>query len=181
MARKQAAKKRKSPGIGSSSALRKYSREIHFNATFLALLTLLERADDELHAYQLGQLLSGLSTEKFPANQAALYPALRTLRRLKLASMRQRKNDHGGQRQHFRITAEGRELLALLWPAWRSSRAFLDLLDTQAPAPLVTAAVPPRAISARQRLGSPAPNATAGHLPHAPKRVSKAAGNGTLE
>jgi|688.fasta_scaffold43699_3 DNA-binding PadR family transcriptional regulator len=129
VARKPATKRKTTTPGGWSVALRKYTREIHFNATFLALLTLLDQAEDDLHAYQLGQQLSGLSDEKFPANQAALYPALRTLRRLKLVAMRQRKNEHGSARQHFRITNEGRLLLAQLWPAWTTSRAFLDLLE----------------------------------------------------
>jgi len=122
---------RKSRGAADlyALALRKYLREIHFNATMIAVLSLLEQAPEELHAYQLGQLLASLSPEKFPANQAAIYPALRTLRRLKLVVMRQRKNGNGGQRQHFRITESGRAMLAQLLPAWKSSRAFLDLLD----------------------------------------------------
>jgi len=129
VARKPASTRKTAVSGGSSPALRKYTREIHFNATLLALLRLLDHVDEELNAYRLGQMLSGLSPERFPANQAALYPALRTMRRLKLVAVRQRRNEHGSAQQLFRITPEGRRLLTQLWPAWTSSRTFLDLLE----------------------------------------------------
>jgi PadR family transcriptional regulator PadR len=106
--------------------VRKFQKELNSGLIALVLLSVLERADEDLYGYQIAKRLEGMSEGGSPMKQGALYPVLRTLSAHGLLASRVVPSYSGPPRRYYKITAAGRETLARWLAAWRATRNFVD-------------------------------------------------------
>ena len=114
-------------GVQNVEALvRKFQRELNSGLIALVLLSVLERAQEDLYGYQIAKRLQGMSDGGSPMKQGALYPVLRTLSAHGLLASRVVPSYAGPPRRYYRITAAGRETLARWFSVWTATRDFVD-------------------------------------------------------
>ena len=106
--------------------VRKFQKELNSGLIALVLLSVLERAQEDLYGYQIAKRLQGMSDGGSPMKQGALYPVLRTLSAHGLLASRVVPSYAGPPRRYYRITDAGRETLARWLSVWTSTRDFVD-------------------------------------------------------
>ena len=117
------------PGVAPldvDALVRKFQKELNAGLIALVLLSVLERADEDLYGYQIAKRLQGISAGESPIKQGALYPVLRTLSAHGLLASRVVPSYAGPPRRYYRITDAGRETLANWLSVWTSTRDFVD-------------------------------------------------------
>jgi PadR family transcriptional regulator, regulatory protein PadR len=128
------------PGGGAAAPLdveglvRKFQRELNAGLIALVLLSVLERAQEDLYGYQIAKRLQGMSDGGSPMKQGALYPVLRTLSAHGLLASRVVPSYAGPPRRYYRITAAGRETLVRWLSVWTTTRDFVDAVAQPAAA-----------------------------------------------
>jgi PadR family transcriptional regulator, regulatory protein PadR len=125
------------PGGGSAALdveglVRKFQKELNAGLIALVLLSVLERAPDDLYGYQIAKRLQGIGDGVSPMKQGALYPVLRTLSAHGLLASRVVPSYAGPPRRYYRITAAGRETLVRWLRVWNSTRDFVDAVTRPA-------------------------------------------------
>ena len=106
--------------------VRKFQKELNSGLIALVLLSVLERAQEDLYGYQIAKRLQGMSDGGSPMKQGALYPVLRTLSAHGLLASRVVPSYAGPPRRYYRITDAGRETLARWLRLWTTTRDFVD-------------------------------------------------------
>ena len=106
--------------------VRKFQKELNAGLIGLVLLSVLERAQEDLYGYQIAKRLQGMSDGGSPMKQGALYPVLRTLSAHGLLASRVVPSYAGPPRRYYRITPAGRETLARWLATWTGTRDFVD-------------------------------------------------------
>ena len=106
--------------------VRKFQKELNSGLIGLVLLSVLERAQEDLYGYQIAKRLQGMSDGGSPMKQGALYPVLRTLSAHGLLASRVVPSYSGPPRRYYRITDAGRDTLARWLSVWTSTRDFVD-------------------------------------------------------
>jgi PadR family transcriptional regulator PadR len=106
--------------------VRKFQKELNSGLIGLVLLSVLERANEDLYGYQIAKRLEGMSAGGSPMKQGALYPVLRTLSAHGLLASRVVPSYSGPPRRYYKITASGRDTLARWLATWRATRDFVD-------------------------------------------------------
>jgi PadR family transcriptional regulator PadR len=128
------------PGGGGAAPLdveglvRKFQKELNAGLIALVLLSVLERAQEDLYGYQIAKRLQGMSDGGSPMKQGALYPVLRTLSAHGLLASRVVPSYAGPPRRYYRITAAGRETLVRWLSVWTTTRDFVDAVAQPAAA-----------------------------------------------
>ena len=107
------------------SLVRKFQKELNAGLIGLVLLSVLERAQEDLYGYQIAKRLQGISEGGSPMKQGALYPVLRTLSAHGLLASRVVPGYAGPPRRYYRITDFGRETLTRWLATWTSTRDFV--------------------------------------------------------
>ena len=105
---------------------RKFQKELNSGLIALVLLSVLERAREDLYGYQIAKSLQEMSVGGSPMKQGALYPVLRTLSAHGLLASRVVPSYAGPPRRYYRITDAGRETLARWLGIWTTTRQFVD-------------------------------------------------------
>jgi PadR family transcriptional regulator PadR len=105
---------------------RKFQKELNSGLIALVLLSILDRASDDLYGYQIAKQLQGDAGDDAIVKQGALYPVLRTLSAQGLLTSRVVPSVAGPPRRYYRITDQGRAVLAEWLAAWRVTRDFVD-------------------------------------------------------
>jgi PadR family transcriptional regulator, regulatory protein PadR len=106
--------------------VRKFQKELNSGLSALVLLSVLERADEDLYGYQIAKRLESMSDGGSPMKQGALYPVLRTLSSHGLLASRVVPSYSGPPRRYYKITPAGRDTLARWLATWRTTRDFVD-------------------------------------------------------
>ena len=106
--------------------VRKFQKELNSGLIALVLLSVLERAQEDLYGYQIAKRLQGMSDGGSPMKQGALYPVLRTLSAHGLLASRVVPSYSGPPRRYYKITASGRETCARWRATWQATRDFVD-------------------------------------------------------
>jgi PadR family transcriptional regulator, regulatory protein PadR len=106
--------------------VRKFQKELNAGLIALVLLSVLERAQEDLYGYQIAKRLQGMSDGGSPMKQGALYPVLRTLSAHGLLASRVVPSYAGPPRRYYRITDAGRDTLARWLSVWTTTRDFVD-------------------------------------------------------
>ena len=115
-----------SDGLDVDALVRKFQKELNAGLIALVLLSVLEQAQEDLYGYQIAKRLQGVAEAGSPMKQGALYPVLRTLSAHGLLASRVVPSYAGPPRRYYRITEEGRAMLAQWSAIWRQTRAFVD-------------------------------------------------------
>ncbi|HZF16445.1 MAG TPA: PadR family transcriptional regulator [Steroidobacteraceae bacterium] len=105
---------------------RKFQKELNAGLTALVLLTVLDKADDDLYGYQIAKQLQQVSPA-MGLKQGVLYPVLRAMSSNGLLSSRVVPSYAGPPRRYYRITDLGRATLKAWQTIWRETRAFVDV------------------------------------------------------
>jgi PadR family transcriptional regulator PadR len=106
------------------SLARKFQKELNSGLIALVLLSVLDRANEDLYGYQIAKQLQG--ADESPVKQGALYPVLRTLSAHGLLASRVEASVSGPPRRYYRITDLGRATLARWLEIWNRTRTFVD-------------------------------------------------------
>ena len=91
----------------------------------LALLALIERAEEPLYGYQIAKELDSFQGG-LPVKQGTLYPVLRALEAGGLLTSEVEPSVSGPPRRYYSVTDEGRQALELWRGAWVRTREFVD-------------------------------------------------------
>ena len=108
------------------SHTRKFQRELSAGLTALVLLGVLADATEDLYGYEIGRRLGGDNDGGGPFKLGALYPVLRNLSAAGLLTSRVVPSYSGPPRRYYRITAQGRDVLAAWRATWSTTRDFVD-------------------------------------------------------
>jgi PadR family transcriptional regulator PadR len=112
--------------LSEESLARKFQKELNAGLTALVLLTVLEKASEDLYGYQIAKQLQQVSPA-LGLKQGVLYPVLRAMSANGLLSSRVVPSYAGPPRRYYRITDLGRATLRLWQAIWRETRAFVDV------------------------------------------------------
>jgi PadR family transcriptional regulator PadR len=107
--------------------LKKFQKELSAGTVSLVLLAVLGQAAEPMYGYQIAKRLEhggGLLSGK----QSALYPVLRNLDAAGLLASEVEPSVAGPPRRYYRITEQGREVLATWRQSWTETRDFVDHL-----------------------------------------------------
>ena len=105
--------------------LRKFQKELSAGTVSLALLAVLGEAAEPMYGYQIAKRLERLEGV-LAGKQSALYPVLRGLEGGGLLDSHVEPSVAGPPRRYYRITADGRDVLARWAGAWRATRDSVD-------------------------------------------------------
>ena len=105
---------------------RKFQKELNAGLTALVLLTVLEKATEDLYGYQIAKQLQQVSPA-LGLKQGVLYPVLRAMSANGLLSSRVVPSYAGPPRRYYRITDLGRATLRRWQSIWRDTRSFVDV------------------------------------------------------
>lgn len=112
---------------------RKFQKELNAGLIALVLLSVLDRAGDELYGYQIAKQLQGGAGDDAVVKQGALYPVLRTLSGQGLLTSRVVPSVSGPPRRYYRITDLGRATRVRWLEIWTRTRGFVDATTGDAP------------------------------------------------
>ncbi len=114
-------------GTDVEALARKFQKELNAGLVALVLLSVLDRAGQDLYGYQIAkQLQDAEDGAPGPVKQGALYPVLRTLSAQGLLTSRVVPSYAGPARRYYRITDAGRTTLVRWLASWHRTRDFVD-------------------------------------------------------
>lgn len=105
---------------------RKFQKELNAGTVALVLLALLADAKEPLYGYQIAKRLEAEDDSMVTGKQSALYPVLRNLSAAGLLESWVEPSVSGPPRRYYRITFQGRTVLADWQRQWRKTRRFVD-------------------------------------------------------
>jgi len=108
------------------SQARKFQKDLNAGLVALVLLAVLDRSPDDLYGYEIAKRLQKANEGEALFKEGTIYPVLRTLAAGGLLTSRVVPSYSGPPRRYYRITAEGRALLAQWSGIWRQTRGFVD-------------------------------------------------------
>lgn len=109
------------------SHLKKFQKELSAGTVSLVLLAVLDQAKEPLYGYQIAKRLEREGEGFLNGKQSALYPVLRNLDAAGLLGSEVEPSVAGPPRRYYRITAQGRDVLAAWIAYWNTAR---DVVDT---------------------------------------------------
>ena len=115
------------------SVEKKFQRELNAGLIALVLLSVLDRADEDLYGYQIAKQLQALAPALNVVKQGALYPVLRNMSASGLLASRVVPSYSGPPRRYYRITEQGRAVLQQWLGIWQQTRDFVDLVTRPSP------------------------------------------------
>lgn len=101
-----------------------YNRELVKGSTSLLLLQLLNERD--MYGYELVKELEQRSDNGFSVKEGTLYPALHKLEKQEYIEFYWVEQEKGPARKYYRITQEGKEMLAEKTREWRD---FVQMMN----------------------------------------------------
>ena len=110
----------------SMTVARKFSREISSGTTSLALLAILEQAEEPMYGYRIAKEMAGEDRELRVIKQGALYPVLKSLERSGLLSSRVEPSVSGPPRRYYSITEDGKAALVRWSEIWRETSQLVN-------------------------------------------------------
>jgi PadR family transcriptional regulator, regulatory protein PadR len=108
------------------SQARKFQKDLNAGLVALVLLAVLERSAEDLYGYEIAKRLQRANEGEALFKEGTVYPVLRTLAAGGFLTSRVVPSYAGPPRRYYRITEEGRALLAQWSDIWRQTRAFVD-------------------------------------------------------
>lgn len=105
---------------------RKFQRDLNAGLVALVLLGVLAETDDDLYGYDIAKRLHRARDGEPLFKEGTIYPVLRSLAASGWLSSRIVPSYSGPPRRYYRITDEGRAVLAQWRAVWRDTRDFVD-------------------------------------------------------
>lgn len=105
---------------------RKFQRELNAGLVALVLLGVLAETGEDLYGYDIAKRLQRAREGEPLFKEGTIYPVLRSLAASGWLSSRIVPSYSGPPRRYYRITDEGRAVLAQWRGVWRDTRDFVD-------------------------------------------------------
>jgi len=112
---------------------RKFQRDLNAGLVALVLLGVLAETDDDLYGYDIAKRLHRARDGEPLFKEGTIYPVLRSLAASGWLSSRIVPSYSGPPRRYYRITDEGRAVLAQWRAVWRDTRDFVDQFTGPSP------------------------------------------------
>lgn len=113
---------------GTDDISRKFQRDLNAGLVALVLLGVLAETDEDLYGYDIAKRLQRVRDGEALFKEGTIYPVLRSLAASGWLSSRIVPSYSGPPRRYYRITDEGRAVLAARRAAWHDTRDFIDAL-----------------------------------------------------
>jgi PadR family transcriptional regulator, regulatory protein PadR len=117
------------------SHARKFQKDLNSGLVALVLLAVLESTSEDLYGYEIAKRLQRANEGDALFKEGTIYPVLRALSANGLATSRIVPSYSGPPRRYYRITDEGRAVLAEWRAIWQQTRDFVDRFTDRAAAP----------------------------------------------
>ena len=111
---------------GTDDISRKFQRDLNAGLVALVLLGVLAETDEALYGYDIAKRLQRVRDGEALFKEGTIYPVLRSLAASGWLSSRIVPSYSGPPRRYYRITDEGRAVLARWRSVWRDTRDFVD-------------------------------------------------------
>jgi PadR family transcriptional regulator, regulatory protein PadR len=105
---------------------RKFQKDLNAGLVALVLLGVLDRSTEDLYGYEIAKRLQRANEGEALFKEGTIYPVLRALAAQGLLTSRVVPSYAGPPRRYYRITDEGRAMLASWGAIWRQTRSFVD-------------------------------------------------------
>jgi PadR family transcriptional regulator PadR len=105
---------------------RKFQKDLNSGLVALVLLAVLNRSPEDLYGYEIAKRLQKANEGEALFKEGTVYPVLRALSANGLLTSRIVPSYAGPPRRYYRITEEGRAVLADWSGIWRQTRDFGD-------------------------------------------------------
>jgi len=105
---------------------RKFQKDLNAGLVALVLLGVLDRSIEDLYGYEIAKRLQRANEGEALFKEGTVYPVLRALAAQGLLTSRVVPSYAGPPRRYYRITDEGRAMLASWSAIWRQTRSFVD-------------------------------------------------------
>ena len=110
----------------NDSAARKFQKELNSGLVSLVLLAVLAASTEDLYGYEIAKRLQRAREGEPLFKEGTIYPVLRAMSASGLLASRIVPSYSGPPRRYYRITDQGRAVLAEWLAAWRDTRDFVD-------------------------------------------------------
>ncbi len=117
------------------SHARKFQKDLNAGLVALVLLAVLDGSSEDLYGYEIAKRLQRANEGDALFKEGTIYPVLRALSANGLATSRIVPSYSGPPRRYYRITDEGRAVLAEWRGIWQQTRDFVDRFTDRASAP----------------------------------------------
>jgi len=111
---------------GTDDVSRKFQRDLNAGLVALVLLGVLAETDEDLYGYDIAKRLQRVRDGEALFKEGTIYPVLRSLAASGWLSSRIVPSYSGPPRRYYRITDDGRTVLARWRSVWRDTRDFVD-------------------------------------------------------
>src|SRR5271163_3776564 len=108
------------------SSGKKFQKDLNGGLVGLVLLTILNQSTEDLYGYEIAKRLANANEGISIFKEGTIYPVLRALSAGNLLTSRIVPSYSGPPRRYYRITAEGRAVLAEWKSIWQGTRDFVD-------------------------------------------------------
>jgi PadR family transcriptional regulator PadR len=105
---------------------KKFQKDLNGGLVGLVLLAVLDRSPEDLYGYEIAKRLALSNDGTSIFKEGTLYPVLRALSAANLLTSRIVPSYSGPPRRYYRITDEGRAVLADWTSIWQGTRDFVD-------------------------------------------------------
>jgi PadR family transcriptional regulator PadR len=110
----------------SASNPKKFQKDLNGGLVSLVLLAVLDRGTENSYGYDIAKRLASAHQGAPIFKEGTLYPVLRALSAGGLLTSRIVPSYSGPPRRYYRITEQGRTVLAEWKALWRNTRDFVD-------------------------------------------------------
>ncbi len=110
----------------NDSRSKKFQKDLNGGLVSLVLLAVLERSSEDLYGYEITKRLTAAHDGAPVFKEGTIYPVLRALAAAGLLTSRIVPSYSGPPRRYYRITEQGRAVLARWKAIWQSTRGFVD-------------------------------------------------------
>ena len=105
---------------------RKFQKELNAGLVALVLLAVLDRSTEDLYGYDIAKRLQRANAGEALFKEGTVYPVLRALSAGGFLTSHVVPSIAGPPRRYYRITTDGRALLAQWTGIWSQTRDFVD-------------------------------------------------------
>lgn len=112
----------------TSTADKKFQKELNSGTAALVLLSVLGNATEPMYGYQIAKHLESDQQQSPMMKQGAFYPVLRSLEDSGLLQSRVEPSVSGPPRRYYRITYAGHQTLARWREIWDRTKGFVDTM-----------------------------------------------------
>lgn len=110
---------------------RKFQKDLNGGLVALVLLAVLNQSAEDLYGYEIAKRLASANEGTSIFKEGTIYPVLRALSAGNLLTSRIVPSYSGPPRRYYRITDQGRSVLAQWSVIWAGTRNFVDrFIDT---------------------------------------------------